>query len=98
MLLSLFSEGLKNKTLYNKDIDKKKNILQAIGVDTGVMSNIEILDLKDYPNGSRYFNNIDLIYKDYKPKIIHNNYIIGTQNKIDRFYKCSGYNLELTDK
>ena len=52
--------------------------------------NLKILDLKDYPNGARYFNNIDTIYKDYKPKIVHNNYIIGTKNKIERFKK---YNL-----
>ena len=44
MLLSLFSEGLKSKTLYNKDIDKKKNILQAVGIDSQIMSNNEILD------------------------------------------------------
>ena len=45
------------------------------------------LDLKDYPNGSRYFNNIDSIYKEYQPKMIHNNYIVGTAAKINRFKK-----------
>ena len=42
MLLSLFSEGLKSKILYNKDIDKKKNILQAVGIDSQIMSTDEI--------------------------------------------------------
>ena len=44
MLLSLFSEGLKSKTSDNKVFDKKKNVLQAIGIDTIIMSNNEILD------------------------------------------------------
>ena len=48
---------------------------------------LAILDLKDYPNGSRYFNNINSIYKNYTPKIVHNNYIVGTKNKIERFKK-----------
>ena len=43
MLLALFSEGLKSKTTFNKNLDKKKNILQTIGIDTGIMSNDEIL-------------------------------------------------------
>jgi len=48
---------------------------------------VGILDLKEYPNGSRYFNNITSIYKSFKPKIVHNNFIIGTKNKIERFKK-----------
>jgi lipopolysaccharide biosynthesis glycosyltransferase len=48
---------------------------------------VGILDLKEYPNGARYFNNITSIYKSFKPKIVHNNYIIGTKNKIKRFKK-----------
>lgn len=42
---------------------------------------------KSYPNGYRYFNNLDTIYKYYKPIIVHNNYIKGLQNKIIRFKK-----------
>jgi len=91
---------LKPNKLIFKTLDKILDLLNVGKADGGTSDqkvlniviqetkpNIEILDLKDYPNGSRYFNNIDLIYKDYKPKIIHNNYIIGTQNKIDRFKK-----------
>lgn len=48
---------------------------------------LELLDLKEYPNGSRYFNNLDTTYKNYIPKIVHNNFIIGTKNKIERFKK-----------
>ena len=48
---------------------------------------LDILDLKEYPNGARYFNNINTIYKNHKPKIVHNNYIVGTKNKIERFKK-----------
>ena len=43
LLLSLFSEGLKEKTLFNKELDKKKNLLQTIGVDTKVMKAEEII-------------------------------------------------------
>ena len=43
LLLSLFSEGLKEKTLFNKELDKKKNLLQTIGIDTKVMKVEEII-------------------------------------------------------
>ena len=49
--------------------------------------NISTLDLKDYTNGPRYFNNLNTVYKDYTPKIIHNNYIRGTIKKTERFKK-----------
>lgn len=48
---------------------------------------IKCLSLKDYPNGSRYFKNLNTVYKNYTPKIVHNNYIVGTSNKINRFKK-----------
>ena len=44
LLLSLFSEGLKSKIIFNKTLDKKKNILETVGVDTGIMSNDQILN------------------------------------------------------
>lgn len=43
-------------------------------------------DLMDYPNGSRYFDN-NHKFKTHTPKMIHNNYIVGTKNKIERFKK-----------
>lgn len=43
LLLSLFSEGLKEKTLFNKELDKKKNLLQTVGIDTKVMNEEEIM-------------------------------------------------------
>ena len=48
---------------------------------------VGILDHKEYPNGARYFGNIDSVYKKFVPKIVHNNYIVGTKNKIERFKK-----------
>ena len=48
---------------------------------------IGMFNSKNYPNGYRYFNNLDTIYKQYKPIIVHNNYIKGLQNKINRFKK-----------
>ena len=44
LLLSLFSEGLKEKTLFNKELDKKKNLLQTIGINTKVMNAQEIIN------------------------------------------------------
>ena len=44
LLLSLFSEGLKEKTLFNKELDKKKNLLQTVGIDTKVMNEEEIME------------------------------------------------------
>ena len=55
---------------------------------------INTFNHKDYPNGYRYFNNLDTIYKTYKPIIVHNNYIKGLQNKINRFKKHDLWFLE----
>ena len=53
--------------------------------ENGKKINLEILDLKEFPNGARYFKNTETIYKDYIPKIIHNNHIKGNKNKEKRF-------------
>ena len=42
LLLALFSEGLKSKTIFNQELDKKKNILETIGIDINSMSNRDI--------------------------------------------------------
>ena len=44
LLLSLFSEGLKERTIFNKQLDKKKNLLQTIGINASVMSNDQIIE------------------------------------------------------
>ena len=49
--------------------------------------NYSYFDAKDYPNGARYFDNVNTVYKDYTPVIIHNNFIKGLNNKIIRFKK-----------
>ena len=43
LLLALFSEGLKSKTMFNKELDKKKNILETIGINVSSMTNDDIL-------------------------------------------------------
>ena len=68
------NNGLADQRFFNEQLKKNK-------VKVGM------LDLTEYPNGSRYFNNINTIYKSNKPKIIHNNYIVGTKKKIERFKK-----------
>ena len=50
---------------------------------------VDTFDLMDYANGSRYFIHHNTC-KNYTPKMIHNNYIVGTKNKVKRFKK---YNL-----
>ena len=44
-----------------------------------------VLDVKEYPNGSRYFNTTDADWKKNTAKMVHNNYIVGLNNKINRF-------------
>ncbi len=48
--------------------------------------NVNTFDLMDYANGSRYFK-FNHKFKNYTPKMIHNNYIKGTDKKIQRFKK-----------
>ena len=43
MLLALFSEGLKERTALNKELDKKKNVLQSIGVDIQGMTQEKLI-------------------------------------------------------
>ena len=92
--IDLCNRILKNMKISMKDLKNSKNgladqkhfnkLLKEININVG------ILDLKKYPNGSRYFKNKDTIYKNYQPNIIHNNFIVGTKKKIERFKK---YNL-----
>jgi hypothetical protein len=50
-----------------------------------------ILDPTKYPNGARYFKSknvnseVNDIYKNYTPIILHNNFISGSENKKHRF-------------
>jgi hypothetical protein len=50
---------------------------------------VGLFDNYNFPNGARYFDNIDTVYKDYTPVIVHNNFIKGLDNKIQRFKKHS---------
>ena len=54
LLLSIASEGLKTYTLKNIEIDKKKNILLAVGEDISKYNNIS--DIDNY-----FINNIDTL-------------------------------------
>ena len=49
--------------------------------------NYDVFDSRAYPNGKRYFDNIDTMYKEYKPTIVHNNWLHTTNEKIDRLKK-----------
>ena len=49
--------------------------------------NLGVFDLKEYPNGKRYFHYLETIYKEYRPKIVHNNHLLKTIDKIDRLKK-----------
>ena len=56
-LLSLASEGFKDKKNKNVEIDKKKNILSSIGVDINAFN---ISDIDNY-----FSNNIDTLITKY---------------------------------
>lgn len=62
---------------------------KAVQVSVKKIKNLKYsyFDSKKYPNGIRYFDNINSIYKSYIPIIIHNNFIKGLENKIKRFKK-----------
>ena len=60
----------------NMELNNKGN-----GINFGIFS------LKDYPNGKRYFDHVDTIYKSYRPMIVHNNYLMTTNLKIRRLKK-----------
>ena len=64
LLLSLASEGLKERKNKNVEIDKKQNILSAIGVD---VDNFSIPDIDEY-----FTNNIDTLIINLDGDIIDN--------------------------
>ena len=68
LLLSLASEGLKERKNKNIEIDKKRNILSAIGIDT---DNFSILDIDEY-----FVDNIDTLIISLDGDIIDNLSII----------------------
>ena len=64
LLLSLASEGLKDLKNKNIEIDKKKNILTAIGID---IDNYSVLDIEQY-----FVDNIDTLIITLEGDIIDN--------------------------
>ena len=76
-----------NKNMNHKDHWGDQKSINYVINKNPTKYNIQIFNHKDYPNGYRYFNNLDTVYKNYKPIIVHNNYIKGLQNKINRFKK-----------
>jgi hypothetical protein len=84
------------KEIMKRDMDNKQARTEKGGADQRALNlaigelniNVGTLDLKDYANGSRYFKsknvNSDLndIYKNYTPIILHNNYIRGSNKKL----------------
>lgn len=82
MVKNTKSRPEKSKELADQGVFGKMLKKENIQFDT--------LDLYDFPNGKRYFDNVNTVYKNRIPKIVHNNFIIGLNNKINRFKK---YNL-----
>lgn len=66
-----------NPLLHN-DQDCINNLLKTEKLNVGT------LDIMKYPNGLRYFKNKDK-FTNINTLLIHNNYIVGTPNKIKRF-------------
>ena len=84
LLLSLASEGLKERKNKNIEIDKKRNILSAIGIDT---DNFSVLDIDQY-----FIDNIDTLIISLDGDIIDNlsitdlNEIENKQNGEVKYY------------
>lgn len=73
LVLSLAAEGLKERTNKNVEIDIKKNILNAIGVN---INNLTILDMDKY-----FIDNIDTLIIDMEGNIA--NLLINDLNTIE---------------
>ncbi len=65
-----------------ENIAKSKKLLKWYGFKR---PSINILDVCKFPNGCRYFNNTDKECTQSQALIIHNNHIVGLQNKYVRF-------------
>lgn len=87
--LLLHSQKLMKDNWDNRDWQSSSADQKAINIAIKEVKglNYSYFDAKDYPNGVRYFNNIDTVYKDYTPVMVHNNCIKGLDNKIQRFKK-----------
>ena len=90
LLLSLASEGLKDLKNKNIEIDKKKNILTAIGID---IDNYSVLDIEQY-----FVDNIDTLIITLEGDIIDNlsiNDLNEIENKqsgeVKYFYKTKEF-------
>ncbi len=87
MLLSLASEGLKEKKNLNIELDKKKNILQSIGIETTGLSS-EIIINKFNTNIKEQVINIDgIIVNDILHKDLEKN--INTRSGDTEYYNES---------
>ena len=64
LLLSLASQGLKSKALNNIELDKKKNILSAIGLN---INELKVEDINNY-----FFVNIDTLILSTMGDIVDN--------------------------
>ena len=85
----------KAKEIMKRDMDNKQARTEKGGADQRALNlaieevnvNVGTLDLKDYANGARYFKSknvnseVNDIYKNYTPIILHNNYIPGSKKK-----------------
>lgn len=67
---------LDDQLTLNKELNEKGN---GISYD--------VFDLRDYPNGKRYFDHVETIFKEFRPNIVHNNYLHTTNEKIARMKK-----------
>jgi len=89
LLLALFSEGLKSKTLFNKQLDKKKNILETIGINVRSMSNEQILN--------SFNSNVSEITLDLNGNIAHDvkhSYLNTIENRVTGEIDYSYLNVE----
>jgi hypothetical protein len=75
----------KMKNAYELILSRPPGKMDDQGVINETISDIGTLDPASYPNGHRYFNEREKC--DKIPILIHNNWIIGLNPKIERFKK-----------
>ena len=90
----LFMYNDKSLELLNKTLDIMNSYTNYAGGDQTVINNVKnqfddlrmgLFENYEYPNGARYFKNLDTVYQDRTPIIVHNNWIKGLDEKIQRF-------------
>jgi hypothetical protein len=89
--ISFFKQDIKEIVQHNYKINDQQalNILVAkqwlLPKLNPFGMSVNVLDVCKFPNGCRYFDRSDRYCKREDALIVHNNYMVGIENKLARF-------------